>query len=98
MHDLTGFKRDILFIMADLDQPKGLRIKDELETYYEGEINHGRLYPNLDDLVDKGLLTKEEADGRTNAYSLTRRGERVVKDRLAWEQSQLEASELAPEP
>jgi DNA-binding PadR family transcriptional regulator len=87
MHDLTGFQRDLLYVIAGLGEPKGLAIKDELEEYYETEINHGRLYPNLDTLVEKGLVTKGEIDKRTNSYSLTRRGEREIADRDEWEAS-----------
>ena len=45
MYDLTGFQRDLLYVVAGLDDPHGLAIKDELEDYYEKEIHHGRLYP-----------------------------------------------------
>jgi PadR family transcriptional regulator PadR len=69
MHDLTGFQRDCLYIVAGLDGAKGLAVKDELDEYYENEINHGRLYPNLDALVEKG-----HKDDRTNSYDLTKRG------------------------
>ncbi|MFO7907959.1 MAG: helix-turn-helix transcriptional regulator [Pirellulaceae bacterium] len=46
----------------------GLAIKEELEDYYEKEIHHGRLYPNLDTLVEKGLVEKGQRDRRTNYY------------------------------
>ncbi len=85
MHDLTGFQRDLLYVIAGLDEPHGLAIKDELETYYESEIHHGRLYPNLDTLVDKGLVEKGEKDRRTNVYTLTRRGHREIEARREWE-------------
>jgi DNA-binding PadR family transcriptional regulator len=85
MHDLTGFQRDLLYVIAGLGEPKGLAIKEELGEYYEGEINHGRLYPNLDTLVEKGLVSKGEIDKRTNSYGLTRRGEREIRDRREWE-------------
>jgi len=52
MYDLTGFQRDLLYVIAGLDEPHGLAIKEELEDYYEKEIHHGRLYPNLDTLVE----------------------------------------------
>lgn len=58
MCDLTGFQRDLLYTIAGFEEPHGLAIKDELEDYYEKEIHHGRLYPNLDTLVDKGLVEK----------------------------------------
>lgn len=84
MYDLTGFQRDLLYVTAGLDEPHGLAIKDELEEYYEKEIHHGRLYPNLDTLVEKGLIEKSEKDRRTNLYSLTRRGKREVEARKEW--------------
>jgi len=85
MYDLTGFQRDILYVTAGLEEPHGLAIKDELDDYYEQEINHGRLYPNLDDLVDKGLLEKGELDRRTNVYTVTQRGQREIEARREWE-------------
>lgn len=85
MYDLTGFQRDVLYVVAGLDEPKGLAIKDELDEYYESEINHGRLYPNLDDLVEKGLLEKGRIDDRTNSYTLTQRGRREIRARREWE-------------
>jgi DNA-binding PadR family transcriptional regulator len=85
MHDLTGFQRDLLYVIAGLDGPHGLTIKEELEGYYETEIHHGRLYPNLDTLVDKGLVEKGEKDRRTNIYTLTRRGHRETEARREWE-------------
>jgi len=42
-----------LYVITGPEEPHGLAVKDELDDYYEQEINHGRLYPNLDDLVDK---------------------------------------------
>lgn len=84
MYDLTGFQRDLLYVTAGLDEPHGLAIKDELEDYYEKEIHHGRLYPNLDTLVEKGLIEKSEKDRRTNLYSLTRRGTREIEARHEW--------------
>lgn len=51
-------------MVAGLDNSHGLAIKEELENYYEGEIHHGRLYPNLDE--------------RTNFYKLTQRGRREL--------------------
>jgi DNA-binding PadR family transcriptional regulator len=85
MHDLTGFQRDLLYVIAGLDEPHGLAIKEELETYYEKEIHHGRLYPNLDTLVEKGMVDKGQQDRRTNYYTLTRRGRREIEDRRQWE-------------
>lgn len=84
MFDLTAFQRDVLYTIAGKDEPHGLALKDELEDYYEGEIHHGRLYPNLDELVDNGLVEKGKKDRRTNVYSLTERGVREIKARREW--------------
>lgn len=86
MHDLTGFQRDALYVIAGLDTPKGLSIKDELDEYYGSEINHGRLYPNLDELVEKGLVDKSKKDDRTNEYSLSNRGVSELTARREWEE------------
>jgi DNA-binding PadR family transcriptional regulator len=85
MHDLTGFQRDLLIVIAGLNDPHGLAIKDDLEDYYEQEVHHGRLYPNLNTLVDKGLVEKGQRDKRTNFYRLTRRGRRELTARFDWE-------------
>ncbi|ELZ52224.1 transcriptional regulator, PadR-like family protein [Halorubrum distributum JCM 9100] len=85
MYDLTGFQRDLLYLVDGLNDPHGLAIKAELEEYYEQEIHHGRLYPNLDTLVEKGLLEKSQRDKRTNEYTTTRRGTREIEARVEWE-------------
>lgn len=97
MHDLTAFQRDLLHVLAGLDDgPKGLAIKAELESYYDEEINHGQLYPNLDTLVNRGFVEKGSIDKRTNSYTLTRRGERELKARHEWEAHHL--GDLAADP
>ena len=93
MDDLTAFQRDLLYVIAGLDTdspPHGLAIKEEIETHYSQEINHGRLYPNLDQLVNMGLVEKGEIDQRTNSYTLTDRGHREIEDRREWESQYLE--------
>ncbi|WP_136718605.1 PadR family transcriptional regulator [Halorientalis salina] len=94
MHDLTPFQRDLLYAIAGLDEPKGLAVKDELQEYYESDIHHGRLYPNLDELVDKGFVEKGQIDNRTNSYSITGRGRRELEARREWEQQYVDDGEL----
>ena len=81
--DLTAFQQNILTILAE-EPMYGLAIKRELEAYYGSEVNHGRLYPNLDDLVDHGLVEKSELDKRTNQYELTDEGHDVVLGQIEW--------------
>ena len=82
--DLTGFQRDLVAAVKRLDEPHGLGIKAELEHWYEKEIHHGRLYPNLDTLVEKGLVIKSAKDDRTNEYRLSARGRRAHQAHVAW--------------
>jgi len=70
--------------LPDLMTPR-TRDQSDLEDYYEKEIHHGRLYPNLDTLVEKGLIEKSQRDQRTNEYTTTRRGTREIKARAEWE-------------
>ncbi len=90
MDDLTGFQRDLLYVIAGEDRPSGQDVKNEVEQYYSSEINHGRLYPNLDTIVNKELVEKGELDRRTNYYEITDNGEEVIEDRCEWEQQYVE--------
>ncbi|NKE38033.1 PadR family transcriptional regulator [Natronococcus sp. JC468] len=85
MEDFTGFQRDLLYVISGANQPSGQDIKDEIELYYSKEINHGRLYPNLDTLVNKKLVEKGELDLRTNYYAITDEGNRAIQERQEWE-------------
>ena len=90
MDDLTGFQRDLLYVIAGADQPSGQDVKEEIEQYYSDEINHGRLYPNLDTVVNKNLVEKGQLDRRTNYYAITEDGKEAIEDRRAWESQYLE--------
>lgn len=81
--DLTEFKYSILCMLAD-DPTYGLDVKRRLQKYYGHEINHGKLYPNLDDLTEDGLINKGKIDDRTNEYCITNDGLEVVVDRIQW--------------
>ncbi|WP_323173250.1 helix-turn-helix transcriptional regulator [Natrialba sp. PRR66] len=85
MNDLTGFQRDLLYVIVGADQPSGQDVKEEIEGYYSAEINHGRLYPNLDTLVNKELVEKGQLDRRTNYYAITDAGTDEIEDRREWE-------------
>lgn len=87
LHGHTGFKRDILFIIAEKGDPKGLTIKRVLDDLYEVDINHGRLYPNLDDLQENGLIEVGTKDKRTNEYTLTDKGMEEIEEHIDWQHS-----------
>lgn len=81
--ELTEFRVQTLRAIAVLGgEEYGLAIKRQLEAHYGQDVNHGRLYPNLDTLVQWGLVEKSELDKRTNSYALTSRGIRVLESRL----------------
>lgn len=81
--DLHAFARDTLraihVVTQRGDEPYGLEVKRQLESWYDTEVNHGRLYPNLDTLVQKGLVEKSALDRRTNEYALTTEGRTMVE-------------------
>lgn len=85
MRDLTAFQRDLLHIIAGLDEPPGTRIREELEDYYQEGVYSGKMYPNLDTLAEKELIRKGKHDDRTNLYELTEKGEKRLDQRAAWE-------------
>ena len=83
MAQTTAFKYEALAAAAALDEPSGQDIMRWMEhnpnPTSTADVNHGRLYPNLDDLVEAGLLQKGEQNKRTNYYTLTGAG----RDQLA---------------
>lgn len=84
MFNLTGFQRDLLYVIAGADRPSGQTIKQIIGQDI-GDVNHGRLYPNLDTLVDQGLVEKGQQDRRTNYYELSEEGWQSIKQRREWE-------------
>lgn len=77
-HELTAFERDILTVLAGLDDPAGVDIRAELNAYYAISVEPSRVYQALTKLADNSLVDISEQDARTNAYQLSTRGERVL--------------------
>lgn len=77
---LSGFQVDLLLAIPRAephgqgDLPHGLNVKRRLERDRGEEINHGRLYPNLDALADHGLVVRGRIDKRTKSVTLTQAG------------------------
>lgn len=84
LFELTSFQRDILYVTLGLDRPSGQEIMEVIEEHSE-DITHGRLYPNLDTLVEKSYIEKGEIDRRTNFYELSDKGEAALVERRNWE-------------
>ncbi len=81
--DLTLFQHAVLAVIAD--EPRyGLGIKRELEATFYETVNHGRLYPNLDTLVELGLAEKRELDRRSNEYAATEAGVQTLHALTDW--------------
>ncbi|MGQ3411987.1 helix-turn-helix transcriptional regulator [Natrinema sp. LN54] len=85
--NLTGFKRDQLFVIRMLADrnPHGLVIKDKLDCYYDEEITQGRLYQNLAELIEEGYVEKHPLDGRTYAYRPSTRANERLEEHYEWE-------------
>jgi DNA-binding PadR family transcriptional regulator len=90
LFELTGYQRDLLYVIAGLDQPSGQAVKERLEEGLGVETTHGRLYPNLDTLVEKDFVESGELDRRTNYYVLTDAGQQALIERREWEDQFLE--------
>ena len=83
--DCTAFQRDLLWALSHDNARKGLSLKSELADYYGEELNHSRLYQNLDKLVERGLVAKQARDKRTNEYRLTDSACRALEARQEWQ-------------
>lgn len=82
----TAFRLNALAAAAALGDPSGQDIQRYLERHPNettlDDINHGRLYPHLDALVEDGLLEKGTHDKRTNSYSITDDGRSLLAERV----------------
>lgn len=87
--ELTGFQRDLLFVVSALEEPSGQEIRAELERTQDRNVQPGQLYRNLDQLVDRSLIRKRDTAGRANHYTITEKGETVVSDLHDWRQRHL---------
>ncbi|ELZ80468.1 PadR family transcriptional regulator [Haloferax larsenii] len=92
MFELTGFQRDLLYVIAGTERPSGQEIK-EIISRDVGEVNHGRLYPNLDALVEQGYVNKGQHDRRTNFYEISESGKTAIRERRDWENQHVDLSE-----
>lgn len=88
--NLTGFQRDLLYIIAGHHKPSGQAIRRELEQWID--VGHGQLYTNLDVLVERSLIEKGSKDKRTNYYAITDVGLTLLRHRREWEERYLNPS------
>jgi len=86
--DYTRFQIEQLAALANLEASEtvasGAAIQRQLEAYLDTEISQPRLYQNLDDLAEAGLLTRTQHDGRTYELELTAAGRACLRERVEW--------------
>jgi DNA-binding PadR family transcriptional regulator len=92
VHELTAIQRDLLFVVKGMSDSSGVAIKSELESSQNRNLIKGRIYTNLDELVEDDLVDKGSKNGRTNEYSLTDDGREAVRNRRRWEQGYVKQS------
>lgn len=82
-YDLTGFRRDILRAIHHLEttdtDTSGTNIRTYLQDLYDDPVLAGHTYTNLDTLIETGFVNKSQIDGRTNRYTLTKRGRQILE-------------------
>lgn len=84
---LTALQRDIICVLSGCGGANGEEVKRELEDYYESAVHKGRVYPNLDVLVEYGLVSSSRVSGRENRYELTDAGRRARDIHWSWQSS-----------
>lgn len=82
MTDLTGFARDLLCVVVELEEATGVEIRQRFDENFEINRSQGSLYETLDRLADAGLVEKRinTPDYRTNTYRSTGDGIQVLVD------------------
>jgi len=90
VYELSGIQRDLLFVTAGAGGANGQQIKERLESSQGRDVLPGRLYTNLDALVERGLVEKRRCDGRTNLYDATDAGIRTLERLRRWQEQFLD--------
>jgi len=82
MPELSDFQRDLLMTLARSEPTHGSGLVEDLQSLRAESITQGRLYKNLDDLHDHGLIEKRirpTKDQRRNEYALTTEGRESIR-------------------
>lgn len=93
LDSVTGFQRDLLFVLSGYDEPKGLTVQRELADYYGTDVSPARVYQNLDSLAEDGLVEKGTRDSRTNYYRITESGRELLAECIEWKRQYTESLE-----
>lgn len=84
MAELSGFQRDLLWMLREHGPCNGLTVEEALEEYYDDTVNHSHVYTNLDQLTEMGFVDKQPGDGRANEYRLTEFASAILERRREW--------------
>jgi DNA-binding PadR family transcriptional regulator len=80
MPELSDFQRDLLMTLARSEPTHGSGLVEVLQSLRAESITQGRLYKNLDDLHDHGLIEKRTLpNDRNNEYALTTEGRESIR-------------------
>jgi len=80
--ELVGLHRDILLVLAHSGPTHGRGLGADLSTLRDEHIYDSRLYRNLGELVDVGLVDKEEFpnDDRAHEFQLSANGQHALRE------------------
>ena len=86
MVELTAFQYTLLQAANELVEPSGQDIRHYVNSspFHGSDMNAGRLYPNLETIVEEGLVEKGQHDQRTNSYEITDDGKDALETRAAY--------------
>ena len=86
MVELTAFQYTLLQAANELVEPSGQDIRRYINSspFHGSDMNHGRLYPNLETIVEAGLVEKGQHDQRTNYYAITDDGKDALETRASY--------------
>ena len=77
--ELSRFQIELLAVANTMDEPSGQDIRRAYDELTGSDTNHGRLYPNLKELVELGCVTKGKHDDRTNYYECSDKGREALE-------------------
>lgn len=84
--NLNAMKRDLLVLLARMDQPSGREVHAELDSEYEDVMVYNTVSGALKELEADGYVRSErrEEDERNKQYELTPFGVRSFEADLEW--------------
>lgn len=88
MEKVTSFQRDLLYVISGLEEATPESISAELSDYYNGSIPQGRFDPNVEAIVELGLVNREYKDDESRTepvFELSENGKEELKERKIWE-------------